>query len=222
MRKDLEEADRKQKEDIKALEDKRIELDKLIQSEQLKLNQIKALGAAEALKLEQLKHKSIEEEKNIEAKKKVQEELKQKQELQDKINKKKNMMSNFNEVQSRLNFVLESFADMGNEAADYKLSKEDPTNDLYVEPPLGIFEISKNFFNAIEIFNSEFTTFLSKNGLDKKENAAEIYTKVATKALGLSNLSTEKSETFVEIDTNLQSILETNKFVNEITIKKRK
>jgi len=54
----------------------------------------------------------------------------------------------------------------------------------------------------------------------KKENAAEIYTKVATKALGLSNLSTEKSETFVEIDTNLQSILETNKFVNEITIKK--
>jgi len=130
------------------------------------------------------------------------------------------MMSNFNEVQSRLNFVLESFADMGNEAADYKLSKEDPTNDLYVEPPLGIFEISKNFFNAIEIFNSEFTTFLSKNGLDKKENAAEIYTKVATKALGLSNLSTEKSETFVEIDTNLQSILETNKFVNEITIKK--
>jgi len=30
----------------------------------------------------------------------------------------------------------------------------------------------------------------------------------------------KKSETFVEIDTNLQSILETNKFVNEITIKK--
>jgi len=152
----------------------------------------------------------------LKQRKKELEELKAKQqESQAKVIKNNNLMK-INEVQNRLNFVFEKFTDMSSEAIEYKLHQEPEENDVFVEQPLGIFEISKNYFNAIEIFNNELKTFLTKNSLNVKEN----YTKVNMKTL--PQLDRDKSEAYVEIDSKLQTVFELDKSVKEIEIKKHK